>query len=115
MTEGQGAQFPRASLGSRWRHPVQAPTDPLKGKEMSPMKMEEIHQRYEGEWVLIEYTILDEYLHVVEGEVMAHSPNREAIYHQLLKTKGKDIAIEYFGKIPDDLAVMLPVHANVPR
>jgi len=54
-------------------------------------------------------------LHVVEGEVMAHSPNREAIYHQLLKTKGKDIAIEYFGKIPDDLAVMLPVHANVPR
>ena len=79
------------------------------------MKMEEIHKLYEGEWVLIEYTILDESLHVVEGEVIAHSPHREEIYRQLLKTKGKDIAIEYLGKVPDDLAVMLPVYALVPR
>ena len=72
------------------------------------MKMDEIRRQYEGEWVLIEYTELDEDLRVVEGDVIAHSPNREEIYRQLLGTKGKDVAIEYLGDVPEDLAVMLP-------
>lgn len=71
------------------------------------MKMEEIRRRYRDEWVLIEYTKLDDELNVIEGEVIAHSPNREEIYRELLKTKGKDVAIEYLGKVPEDLAVML--------
>lgn len=71
------------------------------------MKMEEIRRHYEGEWVLIEYTELDEDLKVVEGDVIAHSPHREEIYRQLLRTKGKDVAIEYLGDVPEDLAVML--------
>ena len=71
------------------------------------MKMEEIQKRYTGEWVLIEYTMLDEQLNVVEGEVIAHAPSKEEIYCQLLKTSGKDVAIEYLGEVPEDLAVML--------
>ncbi len=71
------------------------------------MKMQQIRKLYKGEWVLIEYTKLDEDLKVVEGEVIAHSPNKEEIYRKLLKTKGKDIAIEYLGEVPEDLAVML--------
>ncbi len=71
------------------------------------MKMEEIRKRYGGEWVLIEYTTLDEQLRVCEGEVIAHSANKDEIYRQLLNTRGKDVAIEYLGQVPEDLAVML--------
>ncbi|MCD5417675.1 DUF5678 domain-containing protein [Candidatus Bipolaricaulota bacterium] len=73
------------------------------------MEMTEIRKRYRGEWVLIEYTELDDELSVIDGEVIAHSPNREEIYRQLLKTRGKDIAIEYLGEVPENVAVMLPL------
>jgi len=77
------------------------------------MKMKEIRKRYQGEWVLIEYTALDENLNVIEGEVIAHSPSKDEIYGQLLETKGKDVAIEYFGDVPENLAVMLPAHESL--
>lgn len=70
------------------------------------MKWEEIRQQYAGQWVLIEYQQLDEQLNVMEGEVIAHSPAKEEIYTYLLQTKGKNIAIEYAGEFPRDLAVM---------
>jgi len=70
------------------------------------MTWEEICRQYAGQWVLIEYQQLDEQLNVIEGEVIAHSPEKEEIYRQLLKTTGKNIAIEYAGDFPKDLAVM---------
>lgn len=69
------------------------------------MKMGEILRKYKDEWLLIEYTTLDENLNVVEGKVLAHSPNKEKIYAELMKTKGKNVAIEYAGKLPE-VAVM---------
>jgi hypothetical protein len=72
------------------------------------MTWEEIRKRYAREWVLIEYQQLDERLNVVEGDVVAHSPEKEEIYRHLLQTKGKNIAIEYTGEFPQDLAVMFP-------
>ena len=70
------------------------------------MKWEEIRQRYAGQWVLIEYRQLDERLNVVEGEVVAHSPEKEEVYKHLLQTQGKNIAVEYAGDFPQDLAAM---------
>jgi hypothetical protein len=70
------------------------------------MMWEEIRKQYAGQWVLIEYQQLDEQLNVIEGEVVAHSPEKEEIYLQLLQTMGKNIAIEYAGEFPQDLAVM---------
>ncbi|MGH8487630.1 MAG: hypothetical protein ACREXS_01820 [Gammaproteobacteria bacterium] len=70
------------------------------------MKWEEIRKQYAGQWVLIEYKQLDQQLNVVEGEVIAHSSAKEEIYKHLLKTKGQNIAIEYAGEFPHDLAVM---------
>ena len=70
------------------------------------MKWEEIRQQYAGQWVLIEYQQLDEQLNVVAGEVVAHSPAKEEIYRQLLQTTGQNIAIEYAGALPQDLAAM---------
>lgn len=71
------------------------------------MKMDEIQKRYPGEWVLIEYTTLDEQLNVVDGDVIAHAASKDEIYRELLKTSGKNVAVEYLGTIPEDLAVML--------
>ncbi len=70
------------------------------------MRWEEIRKQYGGQWLLIEYRELDKQLNVVEGEVVAHSPDKEVIYKHLLKTKGKNIAIEYAGELSPDLTVM---------
>ena len=73
------------------------------------MKMEEIRKHYQGEWVLIEYTKLDDDLNVLEGEVIAHSLNKEEIYQVQMKVEGKTLAVEYLGEVPEqeDLVVVL--------
>jgi len=73
------------------------------------MKMEEIRKQYQDEWVLIEYSKLDDDLNVIEGEVIAHSPNKEEIYQAQMKLQGRSLAIEYLGEIPEqeDLVVVL--------
>lgn len=71
------------------------------------LTLEEIISLYPDEWVLIAYTELDEDLNVIQGEVLAHSPDRDQLYNNSLPRKGKSVAIEYTGAIPEDLAVML--------
>jgi hypothetical protein len=71
------------------------------------LTLEEIISLYPDEWVLIAYTELDEDLNVIQGEVLAHSSDRDQLYNNSLPRKGKSVAIEYTGAIPEDLAVML--------
>jgi len=71
------------------------------------MTLEEIKQKYPSEWVLIEFTELDEELKVVEGGVVAHSPNKEEIYKKLLELTNEKIAIEFTGEMPEEPAYML--------
>ena len=71
------------------------------------MKMGEIKRKHKGEWVLIEYTKLSENLSVVEGEVIAHSADKDFIYKEQLRFKNKNLSVEYLGKVPQDWAVML--------
>ena len=71
------------------------------------MTWSEIEEQYEGQWVLIAYEELDEDMSVVKGEVLAHSPDRDVIYQELLRLNGQKIAIEYIGEVPEDLAVVL--------
>ncbi len=54
-------------------------------------------------WLLIAYTQLDEYLQVIAGEVLAHSPDRDTLYAALPLGRRKDIAIECFAQVPEDL------------
>ena len=70
------------------------------------MRLSEIKKKYRDEWVLIEYSKISASLQVKEGKVLAHATNKEDIYKALLRTKGKNVAIEYFGKVPEDLVVM---------
>ena len=70
------------------------------------LSMKKIVEKYKDEWVLIEYEELDEDLNVKKGKVIAHSPRKDEIYARLSETRGKNVAIEYTGKLPEDLAVM---------
>ncbi|BAU15515.1 hypothetical protein LEP3755_60740 [Leptolyngbya sp. NIES-3755] len=74
---------------------------------MEILTLEEMQQRYHDEWLLIAYTELDEDFNVLRGEVLAHSPDQAEIYQALPLAKGKAVAFEYVGQIPDDLAFML--------
>ena len=71
------------------------------------MTLQEIQQQYPDEWVLIEFTELDEGLKVVAGEVVAHSPNKEVIYKELVELENEKIAIEFTGDGPEELAYLL--------
>ena len=71
------------------------------------MRWKEIVKKFKDEWVLIEIKEVDENYNLKEGEVIAHSKDKSKIYEQLLKLKDKNMYIEYTGKIPEDLAVVL--------
>ena len=71
------------------------------------LTLEEIISLYPDEWVLIVSPELDEDLNVICGEVLIHSPERDEVYSQLSLRKGRPVAIEYTGSIPEYLAVML--------
>jgi hypothetical protein len=67
----------------------------------------QIKQQYQNEWVLIAYTQIDENLSVLEGEVLAHSPDVETLYRLLPQYSDRPIAFEYVGEVPEDLAFLL--------
>jgi len=64
------------------------------------MRIEEIKQQYKDEWVLIEVRQTDNLGQPTEGDVIAHSKNRDDTYATMKKTKAKDISHFYTGKIP---------------
>jgi len=71
------------------------------------MKWKEIVERFKDEWVLIDVKEVDEDFNLKEGDVIAHSKDKEEIYRRLLELRPKRFSIEYTGKIPEDLAVVL--------
>lgn len=62
------------------------------------MKLEEIKQQYPDEWVLIEFTKLDDDLCVIDGNVIAHSPSRRIIETKLATLRNERIAVEFTGE-----------------
>ena len=61
------------------------------------MTLEEIKQQYPNQWVLIEFTQLDDELRVVDGKVIAHSPSRNEIEKELSTLRNERIAVEFTG------------------
>ena len=76
-------------------------------KKEIAMKWEEIVDKYKDEWVLISVKKIDKNYRLKEGDVIAHSKDKSEIYEKLLKIKDKNVYIEYTGKVPDDLAIVL--------
>ncbi len=71
------------------------------------LSLKQIRNEFRGEWLLIGDPKLDDELNLIAGKVLAHSPDRDQIYRQLLSTCGKSVSIEYAGDLPVDLAVVL--------
>jgi hypothetical protein len=74
------------------------------------MTLAEMKQRYSGEWILVDCTEMDEQLNPVQGEVIAHSLDRDAIYDEIAaqrQCRTGTLAIEYVGDIPEDWAAIL--------
>jgi hypothetical protein len=73
------------------------------------MKWKDIKKNFENQWVLIEVKNADENFNVLEGEVLAHSKDKDEIYQELLKIRPKEFSIEYTGEVPEDLAVVMVI------
>lgn len=71
------------------------------------MKWQDIKRNFKDEWVLIEIEKVDETFNVVEGEVLAHSKDKDEVYRKLLEIRPEKFSVEYTGEIPEDLAVVL--------
>lgn len=73
------------------------------------MTIEEIRERYAGEWVLIEFVELDEDMQIVRGRVLAHSLNDEEIFQKFLELRHqkRPVAIEFLGQVPEDVVVVV--------
>jgi hypothetical protein len=71
------------------------------------LSFEEIQRQYDGEWVIVAYTALDDQMVFVAGEVLAHEREEVDIYRALSVAGGRDVAVEYVGKVPDDLVFIL--------
>ncbi|MEK6405539.1 MAG: hypothetical protein AABN34_01105 [Acidobacteriota bacterium] len=62
------------------------------------MTLEEIKQQYPHQWVLIEFTQLDNELCVVDGKVLFHSSSRDEIEEELSTLRNERIAVEFTGE-----------------
>ncbi len=71
------------------------------------MRLEEIRQKFQGEFVLIAVTKTDENnCEVLEGDVLAHSPTRDEIMMVLACGVDCDVTVEWCGE-PDDARVVV--------
>lgn len=71
------------------------------------MTLREIHQRYPDEWVIIEFTELDDDLKVREGDVIAHSPSKDEIDKILMGSHQEKLALEFTGQWDDEVGYLL--------
>ncbi len=46
-------------------------------------------------------------MNVLAGEVIAHSVSRERVYQAFALRQGRDVAVEYTGSIPENIAYVL--------
>lgn len=73
------------------------------------MTTEEIYERFDSEWVLLENPEIGESQQVRGGRVLWHSRDRDEVYEKLLALRLKHSAILYTGKIPqeEDMVIVL--------
>jgi hypothetical protein len=63
------------------------------------LTIEEIYARYPDEWVLIDQPELDDYKRVRRGQVLFHSPDRDAVSARALELPvPRWAAVRYTGK-----------------
>ncbi len=71
------------------------------------LTLAQIEARFPDEWVLIENPELDEDLEIVQGRVIAHSPDRATVDSQALRLRPRFSAYHFTGELPEFLALNL--------
>ncbi len=72
----------------------------------SILTLEQMKERYWGEWLLIDLAELDENMNVKQGRVLFHSADQQEVYDSIHLREGRAASIEHLGSILDDYAVM---------
>jgi len=71
------------------------------------MTLDEINERFDSEWVLLEDPELTKGMEIIRGKVLFHSKDRDELYRKALELRPKHGAIHYTGKLPEDAVVIL--------
>lgn len=66
-----------------------------------------LKRQYNNEWLLIEVEEFDEDYKPIKGKVIAHSPVEDEILKALAACENENVALEYVGKIPEDVGILL--------
>jgi hypothetical protein len=64
---------------------------------MKPENIEEIRKRIKDEWLLIDVTKVDKYNQPLEGQLLAHTKDRDEIWRRFRENKG-DLLVEFSGE-----------------
>ena len=65
---------------------------------MEPEKIEEIRKKIKDEWLLIDVTKVDKYNQPLEGQLLAHTKDRDEIWQRFRENKG-DLLVEFSGEL----------------
>lgn len=71
------------------------------------LTLDEIKQQYPNQWVLVEFTKLDEDLNVLRGRVVETASSKGELYRKLVNADVKKFAIEYTGELSQDEVYLL--------
>ena len=71
------------------------------------MTMQEIERRFADEWILVEDPQTNDALEVIQGNVVCHSKDRDAVYRHAVTHRPKRYAMLFTGKMPENTAVVL--------
>jgi hypothetical protein len=71
------------------------------------MNLEQIQHVYPNQWVIIEFTELDDELKVIEGKVIATAKDRLEIEKKLADFRNKKLAVEYTGSLDTEEGYLL--------
>ncbi|MCL2126204.1 MAG: hypothetical protein FWH33_09495 [Oscillospiraceae bacterium] len=71
------------------------------------LTIEQIHDKYDGEWVYLINLRENDSDVVIGGEVAAHSESRDRVIMEMLKHPEHGIYIFYAGKMPEGVSVLL--------
>jgi len=82
------------------------------------LKISEIEEKFDGQWVVVEITKVDKYDNPLRGRVLFHGTNQDEVYGQGPKYRdthpGADLFYFYAGEpIPHGMAIM-PVFGVSP-
>jgi hypothetical protein len=64
------------------------------------LTMQEIEEKFDGEWVLIEDVEANEQLEALRGKVTYHGKDKEKLHQIAMKSESNHIATRYIGR-PD--------------